>query len=366
MKIPVALYANRAEWKDVTPLEQDDGPAPVVSIQYTAKFVDIMGYFRAVVAANERSARALELTADAISVNGANYTAWHYRRLCLEALGSDLVTEMAFIDGVLASTPKNYQVWYHRRVIATRLGETEAALVCGKRELVCTRLVLEGDSKNYHAWSHRQALLLHFGSAARAPALWRGELDYVAELLAADRRNNSAWSHRWFVLSRGGPPGAARGATRKQEVAFAFDQLRAARKNESAWNYLRGWIQATDADELAALDVRARIEDLDVGEGSAVSSAGGSGAPPVPPAQGAAVPERSASAPLRALLVDVLVREAAGDHAAAPFVRALAVVEHLRTALDVVRAKYWAYYREQLLAGYVALAAPPAGSAATK
>ena len=314
-----------------------------------------MGYFRAVVAANEQSERALALTADAIGANGANYTAWHYRRMCLEALGSDLTAETVYIDGVLDSTPKNYQVWYHRRVVATRLGATEDALACGRRELACTRLVLEGDAKNYHAWSHRQYALMHFGAADRAgAAMWSGELGYVAELLAADRRNNSAWSHRWFALARGAG-GADRGATRREEVDFALAHLRDARKNESAWNYLRGWIQGVGLDEVAALGVRQRVEELDVG---------GAAAPPAPEDADAGASSDNASVPLRALLVDLLVLEAAGDAAAAPFVRALALVDELGASLDTMRTKYWAYYRARLVSdGFVALAAPPAGLA---
>ena len=36
MATPVP-YSSREEWKDVTPVEQDDGPSPVVSIQYSTK-----------------------------------------------------------------------------------------------------------------------------------------------------------------------------------------------------------------------------------------------------------------------------------------------------------------------------------------
>ena len=62
------------DWADLKPIPQDDGPRPVVAIAYTEEFREAMGRFRAVLAKDERSSRALHLTREIIALNPANYT----------------------------------------------------------------------------------------------------------------------------------------------------------------------------------------------------------------------------------------------------------------------------------------------------
>eukprot|EP00898_Chlorokybus_atmophyticus_P003630 jgi/Chlat1/4268/Chrsp29S04374 len=226
--------AQSTLWRDVEPLPQDDGPHPVVSIAYTEEFQQTMDYFRAIVAREEFSERALQLTARVISLNAANYTGWWYRRRCLEELNANLEDELNYIDSLVQDNQKNYQLWYHRRVIASRVGPS-----VGHRELELTEAVLDLDSKNYHAWSHRQWAVKEFG-------LWEGELNFCDHLLKVVVRNNSAWNHRHFVITNG-PVERRMHAVRDAELAYAADCIRQAPNNESAWNYLRGVMMSSGA-----------------------------------------------------------------------------------------------------------------------
>ena len=111
------LYSQRPEWRDIKPLAQDDGLNPVVAIAYSERFRDTFDYFRAVLAKNEFSYRALELTADCVSLNPSNYTVWYFRRLIIEHLNYDLYKELKYVESVIIENPKNYQVWHHRKCI---------------------------------------------------------------------------------------------------------------------------------------------------------------------------------------------------------------------------------------------------------
>eukprot|EP01086_Lenisia_limosa_P004320 TRINITY_DN19485_c0_g1_i1.p1 TRINITY_DN19485_c0_g1~~TRINITY_DN19485_c0_g1_i1.p1 ORF type:complete len:343 (-),score=61.02 TRINITY_DN19485_c0_g1_i1:3-914(-) len=212
-------------FKDVVPLPQDDGDAPVVTIAYTERFNNVMGYFRALIQTDEKTERMLHLTEEVIAVNPANYSAWHVRREVMEHLGSSVSEELEYTELLLESNPKNYQIWHHRRLMAKKIGS-------GSEEFRVTAEILKEDSKNYHAWGHRQWAVKEFGT-------WQSELAFVATMLKEDLRNNSAWTQRYFVITQGERQ-ILDLQTIQNEIEFALTYLKKAPNNECPWNYIKG------------------------------------------------------------------------------------------------------------------------------
>ena len=184
---------------------QDDGPVPVVKIDYTADFSKVMGQFRRVLHDGEYSERSLLLSSEVIQHNAANYTAWQYRRTCLgelhkaaseEARRDAWRQEKDYCTVQCLRNMKNYQVWFHRRACA--IGMSGAADGAGtpnadaREEMDFVASIIREDNKNYHAWGYRQWALAHFSKDF--PAFWDEELTFVNTLIESDLRNNSAWN----------------------------------------------------------------------------------------------------------------------------------------------------------------------------
>lgn len=70
-------YSTSSAWEDVIPIPQNDGgPNPLAAIAYTEEYSEAMSYLRSIMAANEKSKRALDLTEHVIRMNPAHYTVW--------------------------------------------------------------------------------------------------------------------------------------------------------------------------------------------------------------------------------------------------------------------------------------------------
>ncbi|BES92611.1 unnamed protein product [Nesidiocoris tenuis] len=290
------FYCDRPEWKDVTPLAQEEGPSPVAAIAYSAKFRDVYGYMRAVIKNKEISERALELTTDALELNPANYTVWQYRRLLLKELNKDLHDEFDYINQMIEDSAKNYQVWHHRMVLVEWLNDPSM-------ELDFLKEALSADPKNYHAWKHRQWVIKTFN-------LFGSEMEFTESLIEDDLRNNSAWNQRYFVALHTGilsDPDRTR-----KEIDFAMKAILKATLNESSWNYLRGLLIHMDKGLLEE-DVVDFCEKL--------------------------YASGNRSRHLLAMLVDIALE----DEDTKNDERALQLCEELAKRYDHIREKYWNY-----------------------
>jgi len=129
--MPLSL---RPEWADLAGAAQghlSSTASAVVAIDYAEDDAETLAFFRAVIEANETSARALQLTEEVIGVNPAHYSAWEWRWRCLAAANTDLAAEEPFLRRCTAENPKNYQLWNYRRRLALARGRACAPLVCG-------------------------------------------------------------------------------------------------------------------------------------------------------------------------------------------------------------------------------------------
>ncbi|XP_063622224.1 protein farnesyltransferase/geranylgeranyltransferase type-1 subunit alpha [Cydia splendana] len=299
-------YRDRPEWKDVTPVPENDGPRPVVVIAHSEKFEDVYGYFRAVLQSNEKSERALKLTKDAVELNPANYTVWQYRRDLLKALGTDLRPELEYVESVITNSPKNYQVWHHRKVLVEWLQDPS-------QELALTSDALIQDPKNYHAWQHRQWAIKTFG-------LYDREMDFVDNLITQDVRNNSAWNQRYFIMNN--HLGWSDMNVQK-EICYTMEKIKYVKNNESAWNYLRGLLLHDKRGLSGNCVVTGFCEEL--------------------------YKNKCRSPFLLAFILDICDEAIKKDEIGCLHnpTRGVALCEDLATKYDKIRGKYWNYMSEK-------------------
>ncbi|KAI1710890.1 protein prenyltransferase alpha subunit repeat domain-containing protein [Ditylenchus destructor] len=224
--VPIPLYRDRAEWKDVQPIYNGEREDAVIKIAASEEFTDAFAYLRAVLSKNEMSERALELTKTCTMLNAANYSVWQYRRNLLKTLNKDIAEELRFCEEMAAENPKNYQIWHHRRVLVEMSKDYS-------QELEFTATQLQDDSKNYHAWQYRQWIVQHFNLFSTH------EVEFATYCLSQDLRNNSAWNYRYFIVSQ-----LSEGFNNKEyldkEVHFTLHAIKKVPNNESSWSYLSG------------------------------------------------------------------------------------------------------------------------------
>ncbi|KAF2222138.1 hypothetical protein BDZ85DRAFT_314528 [Elsinoe ampelina] len=299
-------YSSDPIWADISPIPQSDGgPNPLAAISYTEGYAEAMSYLRAVMAANEMSERALDLTEDIISLNPAHYTVWLYRAKILSSLNLDLNEEITWLNNIALRHQKNYQIWHHRQYLLDRIGNADG-------EIAFVNRMLAGDAKNYHVWSYRQWLVRRFG-------LWdTNELEETALFVAADVRNNSAWNHRFFIVngSEDGQ-GVKDQNVFEREVAFAKEAIRKAPQNQSPWAYLKGTVERAKGKDGSKQLVEFCGEFVDLDQGTVRSSHA------------------------LDLLAEIWGREKKVAEASKAY-------ELLRDKYDPVRRNYWEYLRGKL------------------
>ncbi|KAJ2613684.1 CAAX geranylgeranyltransferase alpha subunit [Coemansia sp. RSA 1365] len=262
-----APMSQQEEWRDVTPIPQDDGKHPICPIAYTDDYREMMDYLRAVMAKEEISERALALTGRVIQANPGHYTVWVYRKRLVEELNADIAGELNWVSAISAMYPKNYQLWHHREALIVRLldpkqakeGQSESELLRHpiiRGELQFLDNAINGDSKNFHAWSYRQWLVSTYN-------IWEQELVFVNTMINEDVRNNSAWNQRYFVILQGRNPAQVEldSVLVSEEIVYTVENIKFAPNNESPWSYIIGLLLRHAPDKLYT-DLLPKIQDL--------------------------------------------------------------------------------------------------------
>ncbi|EAY16569.1 prenyltransferase alpha subunit, putative [Trichomonas vaginalis G3] len=210
------LYKDREDWKDIEPLPLPQQPGDPFQVEYTEDYVDLMGYFLAVLHKKEVSQRALEITNKVIQRFHSHYTAWWYKYYILEKIGYDFKTELQNLEKIIKDAPKSYQAWHYRQWLLERTNEKVD-------EVSFLKEVFLIDAKNFHAWSYAIWFADHF-------KLYKEIYDLANYQIEIDMRNNSAWNTRKAMVD-------FMNLDPKAEFEAAEQSLLKITKNEASMNY---------------------------------------------------------------------------------------------------------------------------------
>lgn len=349
---PLTVELLDSTFSDLTPIPQIEKSC-VAQIDYSSDFIQAYNYFRAVVAAKETTTlRAFALTSLCVSLNPANYTVWHYRRQCWDALQQQseqwLQDELTFTARLGGDNPKNYQIWYHRRALLERLlskttnsNATTTMTSWYNHELDYTaNIMLHHDGKNYHAWCYRQWILKQkAAAAAESSKVWMEELEFCHQLITTDIRNNSAWNQRWLATHSLQSAKESK-ILAQEELQYALQHARLDPYNESPWRYyiaiLQEQVKKRSPDNSSSLlqDAVSQIREMEQEE--LVNK------------------EKPPSPHLLAALVDVL--QLFPKQKERQYLQeAHDIVTNQLLVVDAIRTQYWKYRAERLSKQLVSL-----------
>lgn len=214
------LYSEREEWKDIQPHPLPQKPGDAFQVTYTKEYLDLMGYFLAVLDKREVSDRAIAIASEVIDKFPAHYTAWWYKCFILEKKGYDFKNEVSIVSKLIDRSPKSYQAWQYRQFLFDRVSEDKFAEI---DEVPFMKNVFANDAKNFHAWSFAIWYADRFKK-------YKDIYDLAVYQIQQDMRNNSAWNARKAMVD-----------FMKSDIEAEFDaaaeSLNEITKNEAAVNY---------------------------------------------------------------------------------------------------------------------------------
>ena len=114
METKSSLYHDNPIWADVVPVTLPQQRGDPFFVDYTPEYIDLMGYFLAVLEKNEVSERALEIADRVLRKFPSHYSAWWYKYFILENIGFDFEKELGILSQFAKEAPKSFQIWHLR------------------------------------------------------------------------------------------------------------------------------------------------------------------------------------------------------------------------------------------------------------